>query len=111
MLMSMMSAPAASAIRAPSDIQWASQPASCTTCRPTPCPSARNRAPRRPFTKSAGAGLSGPQAPEGRIRPARHGRQNDAIGKQKIGGLGVHGTEELVPNLSIFAAYPLSEYT
>jgi len=33
MLMSIMSVAAASAIRAPSAIQWASQPASCTTCR------------------------------------------------------------------------------
>ena len=36
MLMSMMSAPAASAMRAPSAIHWVSQPASCTTCGPTP---------------------------------------------------------------------------
>ena len=43
MLMSMMSAPAASAIRAPSAIQRASQPASCTTCGPTPVASQRNR--------------------------------------------------------------------
>src|SRR4051812_8684544 len=58
MLMSMMSAPEASAILAPSAIQWASQPASWTTWGPTPVASHRNCVIGRPLTRSLLAVIS-----------------------------------------------------
>src|ERR1700761_2978058 len=48
----MISAPPASAMRAPSAIQRASQPANWTTCGPTPVASQRNRDIGRPLTRS-----------------------------------------------------------
>ena len=61
--MSMMSAPAASAIRAPSAIQCASQPASCTTCGPMPVASQRSRDIGRPLTRSSLAVISDTTSP------------------------------------------------
>src|SRR4051794_34665352 len=58
MLMSMMSAPSASAIRAPSAIQCVSQPASWTTCGPIPVASQRNRDIRWPLASSSLAVIS-----------------------------------------------------
>ncbi len=58
MLMSMMSAPPSSAMRAPSAIQRASQPASWTTCSPAPCFCTRRRAMRFPAASAAHAVIS-----------------------------------------------------
>jgi hypothetical protein len=58
MLMSMMAAPQASAIRAASPIQRASHPANCTTCVRRPRPSARNRASGRPWASAPLAVIS-----------------------------------------------------
>src|SRR5215471_16645852 len=63
MLMSMTLAPFASAMRAPSAIQRASQPASCTTCTSTPLPSARSRASPRPSTRAELAVISDTTSP------------------------------------------------
>ena len=51
-------APFASAMRAPSAIHLASQPASWTTWMPAPCPSARSRASRLPSTRAELAVIS-----------------------------------------------------
>ena len=56
--MSMMAAPQASAIRAASPIQRASQPANCTTCVRRPRPSTRSRASGRPSASAALAVIS-----------------------------------------------------
>jgi hypothetical protein len=82
MLMSMMSAPAASAIRAPSAIQSASQPASCTTCGPTPVASQRNRDIGRPLTRSLLAVISETTSPAPSVA---HRRRNGASVTPDIG--------------------------
>jgi len=58
MLMSMMAAPQASAMRAPSPIQCAAQPANCTTCVAKPPPSARSSASGRRSARSSLAVIS-----------------------------------------------------
>src|ERR1700754_4427538 len=59
----MISPPPASAIRAPSAIQLASQPANCTTCGPIPVASQRNRDIGRPLTRSLLAVISETTSP------------------------------------------------
>ena len=80
-------APAPSAIRAPSAIQRGSQPASWTTWKPVPCPSARNAASGLPWIRSSQAVISDTTSPApSRVtsrrtarRDAGHRRQNHGI--------------------------------
>jgi hypothetical protein len=58
MLMSITSAPDASASRAASASQRASQPANWTMCGTTPSPSARSRVSSWPLTNSSDATIS-----------------------------------------------------
>ncbi|OIQ64795.1 hypothetical protein GALL_536530 [mine drainage metagenome] len=62
-LISMISAPADSAMRAPSAIHLTSQPASCTTCGAIPVASHRSRDMGRPFTRSSLAVISETTSP------------------------------------------------
>src|SRR6185295_5917440 len=67
----MMSAPAASATFAPSAIQWVSQPASWTTCVPTPAVSQRRSDIGLPYTSASLAVISETTSPAPSVAASR----------------------------------------